>query len=220
MRSSIQRRNRRFFTTQTLESAGSLVTLGKEETHHLRDVLRYQEGEECFLFDPVGHEWHGRVKKFSPDGVASIELLTPSVSRTKHLLNLTVAQAIPQRSKFDWMVEKAAELGVARLVPLISERTAARISEEDISKVMNRWDRIIRAAQKQSGTLKPTEVTTPVRFVNYLNGISDSSGCFVLHPAAIEPLALAARDFFAGLKRGEEMAAMVLIGPEGGFSET
>ena len=141
---------KRFFTPQILSSSVRTVALGEEESHHLKKVLRLKEGDSCLVFDSAGNEWLGKVVKNSGKKSAQVQLLEPTRNHNAVECELVIAQAIPQRSKMDVIVEKAAELGIPTLIPMISERTVVRIKKEDEPKVLARWAKIVSGARKQS----------------------------------------------------------------------
>ncbi len=139
---------RRFYATPDSFSDGQ-VTLGPEETRHLRDVLRLGPGDTISVFDGEGLEFLCRVTEMAKKAsIAEIERSISPIS-PESPLRLTLAAAILKGDKFDLVVQKAVEMGVARLLPLQTARCESRFT--DSSKRIERWRRITLEATKQSG---------------------------------------------------------------------
>ena len=208
---------KRFFISSSLvpvqvQSKTAVVFLPREETHHLKHVLHMKEGELCLLFDSEGHEFVSRIERYLADERSEISLLDPVSSKNQpDMLRLTVAQAIPQDRKMDEMVRQAAELGVYEVVPLITERTIARIHPEKFSKVIERWQRIADQTLKQSRLNRAPKIQNPITFEELNGNLKSYSHIFILDTSSEA----------APIKKhiSEKMNDILLIiGPEGGFS--
>jgi 16S rRNA (uracil1498-N3)-methyltransferase len=139
--------------------------LGAEETRHLRDVLRLRAGDEAYVFDGAGREFSchvGRVDRAS----ATMEIIQEvEPASPESPLRLTLAIALLKGEKFDLVVQKATELGVSRLIPLITSRADVKIKgNEDAGRKVTRWQRIALEATKQCGRAKLMNVNAPVPF--------------------------------------------------------
>src|SRR5262245_24441427 len=116
------------------------ATLSAEETRHLRSVLRLNPGDEIYLFDGTGHEFHCRVETILRNSteVTVIEQVEPA--RPESPLNLTLAVGLLKGEKFDLVIQKATELGVTRIVPVITTRADVKIhSQWDAERKTARW---------------------------------------------------------------------------------
>src|ERR1051325_6677854 len=133
------------FTNQT-------VTLAADETRHLRDVLRLKSGDEVYVFDGLGHEFRATVSNIRRD-TAELRLeaeVEPAKPESQLQLNLGVA--LLKGDKFDLVVQKATELGVTKLSPLITRYADIHLRDaSDATKRVTRWQRIALEAAKQSG---------------------------------------------------------------------
>ena len=122
----------------------------KEELHHIRDVMRLGKGAVVDVFDGRGKEYSGEIKNIDRNS-AVIEIKKIRDRKKRMPFNVTLYQAIPKKNKMDLIVEKAVELGVDTIVPIITERTLPKAPRERKRKKIERWERIIKAASNQCG---------------------------------------------------------------------
>lgn len=168
-----------------------------EEAHHLSRVLRLRVGERFVAFDGSGAEVVAEVLATGATVQARVlETRHPAVEAPDEV---TLYLALVKGERFDWAVEKATELGVARIVPLETERTEVRDPGEARRR---RWQRLAASAAAQSGRTRVPEVAAP-------QGLAEALA------AAPRPAVLLA----PGGGAFPDRAASVFIGPEGGFSE-
>jgi 16S rRNA (uracil1498-N3)-methyltransferase len=162
---------RRFFAPPSaFNFTKKLVTLTADEARHLREVLRLKPGDEVSVFDGEGKEYRARVvqarREFAELGLDE-EIAT---ARPESPLQLTLAVALLKGEKFDLVVQKATELGVNRVVPLITRYADIKLRDEsDAAKRVMRWQRIALEAAKQSGRAVVPEVSLPVTFASLLD---------------------------------------------------
>lgn len=161
---------RRFYAppsafNSTLES----VTLATDEARHLRDVLRLKTGDEVYVFDGEGREFHCAVEESRRDTARLKVISEVAPARSESPLALTLAVALLKGEKFDLVVQKATELGVVRVVPVVTKLADIRLRDEsDAAKRVARWQRIALEAAKQSGRAFVPEITGPVSFESLL----------------------------------------------------
>jgi len=143
----------------------SSVTLAPDEARHLREVLRLKVGDEVYVFDGAGHEFHCRIAESGRD-IAELEVVSEiSPAKPESPLLITLAVALLKGEKFDLVVQKATELGVASVVPLVTKHADIRLRDaSDAAKRVARWQRIALEASKQSGRAVVPEVRSPVVF--------------------------------------------------------
>lgn len=141
------------------------VELKTEEARHLRDVLRLKQGDDAYVFDGVGNEFHCRVLKAGRE-TAELEIVQkvdPESSESR--LNLTLALALLKGDKFDLVVQKVTELGVSSVVPVVTRYSDIQIrNPSDSEKRVHRWRRIALEAAKQSGRAKVPTIFEPTTF--------------------------------------------------------
>src|SRR5215213_2825507 len=146
------------FTDQT-------VTLATDEARHLRDVLRLSTGDEVYVFSGAGREFRCTVSEIKRDSTelridAEVE---PAKPESQLQLNLCVA--LLKGEKFDLVVQKATELGVSKITPLITRHADIHLRDAaDATKRVARWQRIALEAAKQSGRAFVPEISLPVAF--------------------------------------------------------
>lgn len=155
----------RFYTPPTQFTSSSAL-LDADEAHHLTRVLRLKEGNRVFVFDGAGAEWEAEIARVSKREV-ELHLLAPLTDVVESPLRLTLAQALIKGDKFDWVVQKATELGVTRIVPLITEHSDIRRADERAEQKLQRWRRIALEAVKQCGRRRLVEISEPVSFADF-----------------------------------------------------
>ena len=188
------------------------VQLTSEEARHLRDVLRLQLGDEAYVFDGLGHEFRGQVTVSDRDLAELTQLIEVEPARPESPLDLTLAVALLKGEKFDLVAQKATELGVNRIIPLLTERADIRLRDaNDASKRVSRWQRIALEAAKQSGRARVPEVTQPRTFESCITERSDGL-CLLFSEREGEPLAHA-------VNRGTAQTVLALVGSEGGWAD-
>lgn len=186
--------------------------LPKEARDHLR-VVRPKAGEEIELFDGQGRWRTFAVRR--PDGSSASALAPVSAVRTcaRPRGSLTLFACVTKGSRWDWTIEKATELGVTRLVPVISDRTIVRLAPGDGAAKRARWQRIAEEAARQSDAKWLPEILAPVSFADSLPLVRATT-CFVgaLADPPPEPVGVA----LARLADAADVA--VYVGPEGDFT--
>src|ERR1700694_5485275 len=141
---------------------GKSAPLSTEETRHLRDVLRLHPGDEIYVFDGAGREFHCVVEIIAKDSTELRVIAEVEPTRPESPLHLTLAIALLKGEKFDLVIQKATELGAKRIVPLTTERADVRLRDSDDAKKRGaRWQRIALEAAKQTGRACVPEVTWP-----------------------------------------------------------
>ena len=203
--------HRLLVTTELLE--GDQAILPKDAAHHLK-VLRPKPGESIELFDGMGRSrvFRGGASCSAPlaaDGEMSVS--------PKSLFELTLFACVTKGSRWDWTVEKAVELGVTRIVPVISDRCIVRIDRNDRAAKRDRWRRIAEDAARQSDAKWLPEISEAVDFSDSLALVRECA-CFV--GALVEPPPEHLMN--AVLRRKEEDASAksfaLSVGPEGDFT--
>ena len=181
------------------------------EARHLRKVLRIRESEYVEIFDGKGNNWYGAVEFRRGDvfvcGLTPIHSLQQPASA-----RLTLAAALIKPARFEWLLEKASELGVDEIIPLHTARSEIRISVEKISGRLARWDRITKEASKQCRRLDVPYLRPPMEFHDFLSREEYAIQNIILFHEKSNRLWLPERTDPLG-------AAVICIGPEGGWTD-
>ena len=189
------------------------LALDVAESHHAFDVLRMTAGDRATVFDGEGHE--AEVELLKP-GKSGTELRKISLGKSAPLpCRITLAQAVPKGKNMELIIEKATELGVGAIAPLMSERTVVRGSEEDHVRKQSKWQRTAVEACKQCGQNflpRVAQPCTPRAFFER-NERFDLMLIGSLQGDA-RPLKQVMAEF--GAKRPKSV--LILIGPEGDFT--
>jgi 16S rRNA (uracil1498-N3)-methyltransferase len=187
---------------------GDSLTLRDGEFRHLIQVLRRGIGDVVRATDGRGNLFEFEISKVSKDFVRGRILKKLQRNGEPNFL-LTLAQAIPKGSRFDWVVEKGTEIGVAKFIPLITERGIAGEGSAKIS----RWQKIALAAMKQSCRSVLPEVTEAMGLREVLECSNEYSLKLIAHH----------EERGKGLNDAVDLElsnkGIILIGPEGGFSD-
>jgi len=157
---------RRFYAPpEAFSSDLESLALQAEEARHLRDVLRLRPGDRVHVFDGVGKEFECSIEESSKDTARLSVLAEVAPARPESPLHLTIGVALLKSDKFDLVVQKATELGVARVLPVATKLADIRLRDDsDANKRVARWQRIAVEAAKQSGRALVPEVTHPISF--------------------------------------------------------
>ena len=190
---------------------GERLGLSGPLAHHLKDVLRVRPGERLQLIDETGRGHLGEVESVSRDRfeVRLVGELAPPPFST---LSVTLGQALLKGDKMDWVVQKGAELGVSRLVPLVTARSVLRTSAAKKSAQRERWQRIALEAAQQSARWSVPTVEESQPLGGFISSLPD--GALRLLPWEKQPPG-SGRQLFTERPAAKEVIAMV--GPEGGF---
>ncbi len=155
--------------------ASDSPVLPKEAANHLK-VLRPKDGEEIELFDGSG-----KSRRFSVEGGGKnfrLAALSPVCTAPRASRSLTLFACVTKGSRWDWTIEKATELGVTRIVPVVSARTIVRIGADEREAKRARWIRIAEDAARQSDAKWIPEIHEPVSFAESLPLVRETT-CFV-----------------------------------------
>lgn len=185
--------------------------LDGDESHHLARVLRLREGATVFAFDGEGREWECTVANVGKreSALTVVRQLSDEVESPLHL---TLAQALIKGDKFDWIVQKATELGATRIVPLLTEHSDIRRAEERAEQRLQRWRRISLEALKQCGRRRLVEFAEPIGFVEFCESVSAGHNLIFS-----ERDGLRLRDVAAKLSAVHQLN--IAVASEGGWSD-
>jgi 16S rRNA (uracil1498-N3)-methyltransferase len=201
----------RFFVSSG-DVKGDKITVTGREARHIAGVLRHKANDEVIAFDERGSEYSGVIESAGKkEVIISVKKKREPVA-VKEGARITLAQAIPKKSKFDHIVEKSTELGVCGIIPLVTERTIVKIKDGAEEKI-KRWKKVSIEASKQCGRRKTPEISG-IR--SFPDALSDAASYDLWLIACLQkdtrPLAQALGE------SGDPGSVIIFIGPEGDFS--
>ncbi len=189
------------------------IVLSPDESHHLLHVLRARPGQTVEIFNGSGGAGSAEIRAVAGKRVTVVVRERRSVPRPA--VDLSLIQALPREQKMDLIVQKATELGVTSIVPVLSEHAVVRLEAGQAVEKQERWRRIALNAAKQSGVAWLPEIRAPQPLSDFL-AARPACDAFLLCSLAegVEP----ARDVLQRI-RATARSVAVAVGPEGDFSE-
>jgi 16S rRNA (uracil1498-N3)-methyltransferase len=190
-------------------TVGGEVKLPAAGAYHVARVLRMREGAPLILFDGMGGEYQAEITRVEGDAV-SAKLMHQTPGTAESPLKVTLVQGVSRSERMDWTLQKATELGVTSIAPVLSARSVVRLDEKQAAKKQAHWQAIVIGACEQCGRTRVPNVMTPLPLRNYFANVKKEGLRLVLSPSA--PGSLAG---LASLPNKVEL----LIGPEGGLDD-
>ena len=201
-------RTNRIFCDGPLAS-GAEVALPAAGAYHVTRVLRMREGAPLVVFDGSGQDFRAEIVRAAGDDV-TVRLGKLTGSAAESPLRITLLQGVSRSERMDWTLQKATELGVATIAPVLTARSVVRLDEKQAQKKQGHWRGIVIAACEQCGRSKIPHVAAPISLRDHLASSRREGLRLVLSPSA--PGSLAG---LASLPNKVEL----LIGPEGGLDD-
>jgi 16S rRNA (uracil1498-N3)-methyltransferase len=204
---------RRFFVDQGAVSGDRIVISDTADIHHMLDVLRMKEGARLWISDRTDTEYEAVIAAAGPREVV-LDVLSSRPFRAEPRIDVTLYQGIPKGQKMDLVVQKSVELGVNRIVPLITERVVPDAPEKKLS----RWRRIAAETVKQCQRGVVPEVAGPMTLARAAEQVAAGAyGRTVVLYELEEGVTLK-----EAVKPGNDIpeSFAVFVGPEGGFARS
>ena len=193
----------RFFVESPID--GDRAMLVDAEAHHLVHVMRAKPGDLVVLFDGSGVVFRAKVDRCGRSEV-DCRVVSREVVDREIGFDLTLGVSLPKGDRQRWLVEKVTELGVTRLVPLITDRSVAQPN----TKTLQRLRRAVIEASKQCWRNVLMEIAPPQRWGAFVANSSAPANRLIAHPGG-QPL--------AGIGLSQRRDTVLAVGPEGGFAE-
>ena len=191
------------------------VTLPDNVAHQVRDVLHLGVGEQLILLDNSGDEVLATVAKSGKTGVET-QLVERRAGKNESPVRIILCQGLLKSARFEWILEKGTELGVAAFVPTLCRRSMAGLEEAGPAKIQ-RWQRIIQEAAELCGRARLPELSSIRPLMHALNDIP--AGALALMPWEEEQeVSLRAVLSTYPPTDGQSMTVVLFIGPEGGLT--
>jgi len=190
---------------------GDIIDISGREAKHILNVMRLKEDDKVVVFDGTGKEYTGFIRK-AGTGSLTVEVVETRMPKKEILPRITLAQCIPKKQKMDYIVEKATELGVSEIIPIISERVIVKLESDKAQTRIERWQKIALEASKQCGRTEIPKINEIEKFYKTLDCVNNYDIALLasLGTDAI-PLEKAVSHIQAG-------RIIFFIGPEGDFT--
>lgn len=204
----------RFYIPHSTWSLENLQ-LGEEESHHCSEVMRCKVGDRIIVFNGEGTEAEVEIVSLSKRETILQPILVSETARPPAAI--TLGQAIPKGKNMDLIIQKATELGVSSIIPLLSERTVVQLDRDDLEKKQQKWQRVAIEACKQCGQNWLPQVALPTS----VDAFAKKASTPLRIVAAISPEARSLQRILADWDEENPerpTSATVLIGPEGDFT--
>ncbi|NIL93808.1 MAG: 16S rRNA (uracil(1498)-N(3))-methyltransferase [Woeseiaceae bacterium] len=200
----------RLFVNSTL-SAGADLRLEKDQARYLGRVLRLGHGDTLRVFNGDDGEFHATISKITKDSVA-VHVVSPIEAGTESPLKIHLVQGISRGERMDFVVQKATELGVKRITPVLSQYGVVKLDKTRAGKRQDHWQSVAESACEQSGRIRPPLIDEVIALNTWFGARPAEAGTdLILRPGAINSLASIPTP---------ATKVCLLIGPEGGFSDS
>jgi len=187
------------------------VALEAGPAKHLLTVLRLKPGAEFVMFDGSGFEFPARLE-LADKKQALVRILGMHGPVVESPLQVTLAQGVSRGERMDYTIQKAVELGVAAIVPVLTERSVVKLDKDGGAKKREHWQAVAISACEQSGRVRVPQVSPPVTLERFLAEKPEGDLKLLLDPSGGVPAGV--------LPRPADAKALLLVGPEGGLSES
>ncbi|MCH8944436.1 MAG: 16S rRNA (uracil(1498)-N(3))-methyltransferase [Proteobacteria bacterium] len=187
------------------------IELDGDQARYLSRALRARVGDRLNLFDGNGAEWTAAILQISKNTV-TLRIDDSHEAGTESPLRVHLVQGISRGERMDFVVQKATELGVKRITPVLTEYSMVKLDGSRAEKRRDHWQRIATSASEQSGRVRLPLIDTPIPLKNWLGDKPQRIDTeLILKPGAAATLPSL---------RPPETKICVLVGPEGGFSDS
>lgn len=199
----------RIFVDGPLKS-GEQVALPSAGAYHVARVLRMREGAPLRVFDGTGSEFQAEIVRVEGGDAVTVLLGAASQAAAESALRITLIQGVSRSERMDWALQKATELGVSAIAPVMTARSVVRLDSKQAEKKQAHWRGIVIGACEQCGRSRVPTVSPPTSLRDFFANVRKDGMRLVLSPSA--PGSLAG---IASLPSKVDL----LIGPEGGLED-
>ncbi len=206
---------RRFFTDSSqIDTIRHQIPLRGEDVNHIKNVLRMKEGDEIWVSDGQSKEYCCVIESFKEQEVL-LHILYAQEPSCELPSSLVLFQALPKSDKMDPIIQKSVELGVSRIVPVMTRRCVVKLTGSRAEKRVERYRQIAREAAGQCRRMKIPEVDPVTDFSQALEIARELDLCLI--PYELAQGMEKTREILFGIRPGQSVG--IFIGPEGGFEE-
>ena len=198
----------RIYTTSELQTSKE-VCLDTNACKHIKDVLRLKPGDMIVLFNGDGSDYQSEIKTATKKQITAFVGNKTQIN-SESSLNIHLLQPLCRSDKMDWCLQKATELGVSEITPIISERVNINIPQDRLEKKVAHWHAVITSACEQSGRAQIPVINPPIRLDKAVAAVPISTVKIVASPSSDET--------FAAASIAQAGNCVCLAGPEGGLT--
>ena len=193
------------------------IRIAGELLKHLRDSLRIKKGEMIFCVDEEGTKYAVLATHTGHDLFVG-EIIETTGKQKESAISIHLVQAVPKGPKLDFIIQKTTELGINAISPVISDRAVVRIEKDKVEDRLKRWKKIAFEAAQQSNRLDVPDISPPVSFHDYMASFKKGDLNLLLYEGEKKR---GMKEVICGAREAEEgvKTIILLIGPEGGFSQ-
>ncbi|MBL8498555.1 16S rRNA (uracil(1498)-N(3))-methyltransferase [Nitrosomonas sp. JL21] len=196
-------------------SMGQVLELSHENKHHATRVLRLKKGNPVTLFNGRGGEFFGHIDHITKSST-TVRIESYHNKECESPLHIELAQAICVNEKMDWIIQKAVELGVTCIQPVMTTRSIVHLSDERSSKRLQHWHKIVIASCEQCGRNRLPDMKSLITLPQWLSHKKTNCSSNDLH-LMLSPITTQSLRNIAAPSLNTNVA--LVIGPEGGFTE-
>ncbi|MCI9162427.1 MAG: 16S rRNA (uracil(1498)-N(3))-methyltransferase [Lachnospiraceae bacterium] len=200
-----------FFVTPKQVQDG-FCTITGQDVNHIRNVLRMRQGEQIGIRDGISRNYICIIEELGTDRIRA-RILSEEKENSELPCRIYLFQGLPKSDKMDWIIQKAVELGVYRIIPMATRRAVVKLEGKRAEAKVQRWNAIAASAAKQSGRMVLPEVAGVAGFAEAC-AMAGQLDCALIPYELAEGIG-ETRKILGGIRPGMEVA--VMIGPEGGF---
>ncbi len=196
----------RIFVDANLTTGQEYIIVG-QAAHHIARVLRLTKHDALILFNNTNSEFSTTINSISKSSVTVLIEDQHNVAMTSPI-NITLIQSLAKGEKMDFIIQKATELGVSRIIPVSTSRSVVKISKEKVARKVQHWQKVMTSACEQSGRTQLVEIMSPRSLTDTMGMVKGTCSMY-FDPLASKTLS----DLPA------QSNVTICIGPEGGFSD-
>lgn len=191
---------------------GNLISITGPDVQHIGQVLRLKQGDEILIADGTGLEYYGNITSLDKREV-KVSVYKTEQAKSEPPIQVTLLQGIAKGDKMDFIIQKCTELGIRRIIPVVTKRTVVQLTQEKAKKRQERWQRIAEEAAKQSqrGLIPEVKEVTPLE--EALKDLGDQPLLIPWEEEKVQTM----KEVLQANKENNNSSLALLIGPEGGL---
>lgn len=191
------------------------ITIIGTDVNHIKNVLRYQAGDKIQIGDKESKDTYIAIIEKCNSEEIQCKMIEKKERNKKKEIQIDLYQGLPKADKMEWIIQKTTELGIASIIPVAMERSIVKIQEKEVSKKIDRWQKIAEVAAKQSKREEIPKIHTIMNLQQVLEKIKEYD---LFITAYEEEKEKTLKQVLRELKVENEIKIGILIGPEGGIS--